>query len=47
MMTISIAASFTPSATASRARTVRACTSASGLPRVPMRKGAAPEDCAM
>ena len=38
MMTSSIASSFTPSAAASRARTVRACTSASGLPRVPMRK---------
>ena len=38
MMLSSIASSDTPSAAASRARTVRACTSASGLPRVPMRK---------
>ena len=43
----SIAASSTPSATASRARTLRACASASGLPRVPIRKGAAAEDCTM
>ena len=43
IMTSSIAASSTPSAPASRARTVRACTSASGLPREPIRKGAV--DC--
>ena len=34
-----------PSAAASRARTTCACTSASGLPRVPMRRRAV--DCAM
>jgi hypothetical protein len=43
MITISIAASLQPHATASAARVMRACASASGLPRVPMRKSAV--DC--
>src|SRR6185312_8665575 len=45
MITSSTASSASPKATASRARTVRACTSASGLPRVPRRSRTV--DCAM
>ena len=45
MTTSSISSSLAPKAAASRARTVRACTSASGLPRVPIRKRAV--DCAI
>src|ERR1039458_9628789 len=43
MIVSSIASSSSPSAVAKRARTVRTCTSASGLPREPIRKGAV--DC--
>ena len=49
MTTSSTPSSLTPVAAASRERTMRACTNASGLPRVPMRKEAwiAPYNLAM
>ena len=45
MIANSMSSSLAPNAAASRARTVCACTSASGLPRVPIRKRAV--DCAI
>ena len=47
MTAIAMASGATPWAEASRARTSWACHSASGLPRVPMRRNGAAEDCVM